>query len=284
MAPVASFTADVSSGVAPLNVNFSSTATGDITAYSWDIVEDSTGGSIGSSPDANTSFSFTTAGSYTVTLTVSGPGGTNSTSQTITVSAAAVAPVASFTADVSSGVAPLNVNFSSTATGDITAYSWDIVEDSTGGSIGSSPDANTSFSFTTAGSYTVTLTVSGPGGTNSASQTITVSAAAVAPVASFTADVSSGVAPLNVNFSSSATGDITAYSWNIVEDSTGGSIGSSPDANTSFSFTTAGSYTVTLTVSGPGGTDRAARPSPSAPRRWHPSPASRRMSAAGWRR
>ena len=68
------------------------------------------------------------------------------------------------------------------------------------------------------GTYTVSLTVTGPGGNNTATKTI--SATAAAPVADFSASPTSGRAPLAVTFTNSSSGNVTSYSWNFGDGST----------------------------------------------------------------
>ena len=81
--PVAVVSADVTSGKAPLVVNFSSASTdsdGTITGYSWDFMDGRF------STEANPSHKFTKTGTYRVTLTVTDDGGmTASDSITINV-------------------------------------------------------------------------------------------------------------------------------------------------------------------------------------------------------
>ena len=78
-----------------------------------------------------------------------------------TVPAAPVgAPVANFSASTTSGTAPLAMNFTSTSTGSINTYAW------TFGDGTSSTAQNPAKTYTTAGSYTVALTVTGTGGSN----------------------------------------------------------------------------------------------------------------------
>ena len=78
-----------------------------------------------------------------------------------TVAAAPVgAPVANFTASTTTGTAPLAMNFTSTSTGSISTYAWTF-DDGT-----NSTSQNPIKTYSTAGSYTVSLTVTGPGGSN----------------------------------------------------------------------------------------------------------------------
>ncbi len=234
-APVAAFVPDVAFGNAPLAVQFTNQSTGDIQAYAWDF------GDGGTSADVNPAYTYAAPGTYTVTLTVTGAGGTNSAQTTITVNAAA--PVAAFVPDVTFGNAPLAVQFTNQSTGDIQAYAWDF------GDGGTSADVNPAYTYAVPGTYTVTLTVTGAGGTNSSQTTITVNAAA--PVAAFVPDVTFGNAPLAVQFTNQSAGDIQSYAWDF------GDGGTSADVNPAYTFAAPGTYTVTLTVTGVGGTNSA---------------------------
>src|SRR5439155_23645595 len=74
--PVASFSGSPTSGLKPLTVSFTDNSTGTITNRSWDFGDSST-----TNTTATTlSHTYTTAGTNTVSLTVSGPLGTNTTS------------------------------------------------------------------------------------------------------------------------------------------------------------------------------------------------------------
>ena len=79
-------------------------------------------------------------------------------------------PTASFTANPTSGSAPLPVQFTDTSTGSPTAWTWDF------GDGGTSAAQNPSHTYATAGTYTVTLTASNAAGSSTATATITVTA------------------------------------------------------------------------------------------------------------
>ncbi|MFH1775449.1 MAG: C1 family peptidase [Chloroflexota bacterium] len=70
-----------------------------------------------------------------------------------------------------------------------------------------------------------------------------------APAAGFTADAISGTAPLTVNFTDQSTGSVTGWSWNF------GDGGTSTEQSPAHEYTTAGTYNVSLTATGPGGSD-----------------------------
>jgi PKD repeat protein len=140
------------------------------------------------------------------------------------VSNAASVPSAKFVANVTSGQAPLTVQFTdqSTTTGTC-SYAWDF--DNNG--IVDSTSKNPTFTYSTAGTYMAKLTVSNSAGSNSIIKTITVTAASVVPTAGFSTNVTGGNAPLAVKFTDQSTGTAPlSYSWdfdnNGINDSTGG--------------------------------------------------------------
>jgi len=105
------------------------------------------------------------------------------------------------------------------------------------------------------GIYTITFTsfgwpssISGNWeGTRTSGSGITAESAT--PTADFTADPISGPIPLGVNFTDQSTGDITSWLWDFGDGST------SIEQDPSHTYTDSGIYTVSLTVTGPGGSD-----------------------------
>ncbi len=246
-APVASFTGTPTTGTEPLLVNFTDSSTGSITSWAW------TFGDGGTSTAASTSHIYTTAGTYTVALTVTGPGGSDTLTRTnyITVNTPPPAPVASFTGTPTNGNAPLAVAFTDASTGSIASWAW------TFGDGGTSTLQSPSHTYTAAGTYDVALTVTGPGGSDTQTRTayVTVGAPPPPPVASFTGAPTSGTAPLAVVFTDASTGSITSWAWTF------GDGGTSTLQSPSHTYNTAGVFTVALTVTGPGGNDTQTRTS-----------------------
>ena len=162
--PVANFTDSVSG----LTVNFTNTSTdtgGTITSYAWNFGDGST------STSASPSHTYTTAGTYTVSLQVTdSTGATNTKSGSVTVSSGASGkPVASFTDSVN-GLAVAFTNTSTDTGGTISSYAWNFGDGST------STSASPSHTYTAAGTYTVSLQVTdNTGASNSTSQSVTVS-------------------------------------------------------------------------------------------------------------
>jgi PKD repeat protein/methionine-rich copper-binding protein CopC len=72
-----------------------------------------------------------------------------------------------------------------------------------------------------------------------------------APTANFTTNTTSGFAPVTVQFTNNSTGSITSYAWDFNNDG----VTDSTEQNPTWTYNSAGSYTVNLTVTGPGGVD-----------------------------
>ncbi|MCE5213695.1 MAG: DUF3344 domain-containing protein [Methanobacterium sp.] len=76
--PIADFTADTTSGFEPLTVNFTDNSTGFINSWAWDFNNDD----VTDSNVQNPTYTYTIPGTYTVKLTLTGPGGTVSETKT----------------------------------------------------------------------------------------------------------------------------------------------------------------------------------------------------------
>ncbi|MBU8869269.1 MAG: S8 family serine peptidase [Gemmatimonadales bacterium] len=155
-----------------------------------------------------------------------------------------VAPVAAFTGSPTSGQYPLDVAFNDQSTGSPTSWSW------TFGDGGTSTAQNPSYIYTSAGTYTVSMTATNSVGSDVETKTgyITVTAPA-APVAAFTGAPTSGTYPLNVVFTDQSTGSPTSWSWTF------GDGGTSTAQNPSYIYTAVGTYTVSLTATSAYGSD-----------------------------
>jgi PKD repeat protein len=151
--PEADFTADTTSGVAPLAVQFANLSA-HATGYFWDFGDGRT------SSLANPSNLYSNTGSFTVTLAAINPIGTNVLTRTNFITVTNHPPVvADFTADLTGGLAPLTVVFTNLSA-NATDFAWSFGDGNT------STEANPSYTYLNTGSYAVTLTATGPGGTN----------------------------------------------------------------------------------------------------------------------
>jgi PKD repeat protein len=165
-----------------------------------------------------------------------------------TDSAAPQAPVADFTGSPTSGSAPLTVTFTDQSTGSPTSWAWDFDNDGTTDSTAQNP----AFTFTSAGTYSVKLTVGNAQGTHSLTRTNYITAMNPNTLAAaFTASVMSGSVPLTVTFTDQSTGGPTSWEWDFQNDRTVDSTAQNP----TFTFTQLGTYSVKLTVRKTGATD-----------------------------
>jgi PKD repeat protein len=163
--PTASFTASPTTTTTGTNIAFDSTAsTGSPTTWSWIFGDNGT--TVGSTAQ-NPSHAYSAAGTYTVSLTVTNANGSNTMTRTSYITVSAPAPVADFTASTTTPALGASVLFTDTSTGSPTTWLW-----SFGAGQGTSTTGPTvSHAYNTAGTYTVSLTVTGPGGSNSITKT-----------------------------------------------------------------------------------------------------------------
>jgi PKD repeat protein len=184
---------------------------------------------------------YTTPGTYTVTLTASGPGGNDAETKVGLVSVQFPPPVANFLAAPTSGVAPLSVQFTNTTSGTAQSFAWSF------GDGASSSAASPAHVYATPGTYTVTLTATGPGGADGETKLDLVHVQFPPPVADFDVTPREGYAPLEVAFTDTSSGTCSSWSWNFGDGET------SNLRSPLHVFSAPGSYSVLLGVSGPGG-------------------------------
>ncbi len=241
--PVASFTATPTSGTAPLTVAFDASASSDADldplTYNWDFGDTNSG--TGVAP----SHTYTTPGTYVVTLTVSDGEDSATATTTITVNAPNQPPIAAFVTNAIEGTAPLAVTFdasiSSDPDEDPLTYSWAFGDGNTASGV------TFTHTYTTAGTFTAVLTVSDGQASSQTSIGIIVNSPNSPPLLAFSANPTSGTAPLVVNFDASATvdpeGDPLTFNWTFGDGNSG------TGAITSHTFENPGVYTVSISVS-----------------------------------
>ena len=153
-------------------------------------------------------------------------------------------PVADFSGNPLSGNAPLTVYFTDLSTGSPTSWDWTFGDGVT------SHLKNPSHEYTTADTYTVSLTAYNAQGqdTQTKPNYITVTTGQ-APVADFEGSPLSGDAPLTVDFTDLSTNSPTSWDWTF------GDGGTSAAQHPSHQYTTADTYTVSLTAENQYGQD-----------------------------
>lgn len=164
--PVANFTSNVTSGYAPLSVQFTDLSE-NATSLNWNFGE----GNL--STERNPVHTYSKAGNYTIKLNAIGANGTSSKfAKVVVMQKISVLPVANFTSNVTSGNVPLSVQFTDLSE-NATEWYWDF------GDGNNSDQQNPTHTYAVPGVYTVNLTVSNVIGTDSKLATITVSSESV---------------------------------------------------------------------------------------------------------
>ncbi|MEM7298047.1 MAG: PKD domain-containing protein, partial [Bacteroidota bacterium] len=237
-APEINFTIDNNRCVTFSN-SFAPSATG-LTSYSWDFNNDGTE----DSNQENPTFDFSTlgTGTYTVRLDVSDGTCSNFVEQSITIYPEPPAPT--FTPSTTTECVNTQINFSNTTdesqhTG-VISYEWDFDNDG----MVDSTDPNPSFTYTTAGVKTVSVTSLIPGCESAGStMDITINAG---PTANFTA--TSVCQTESTQFTNTSI-DGASYFWDFGDGFT------STNENPSHLFLAAGDYNVSLTTTDINGCD-----------------------------
>lgn len=277
-APNADLDADHRSGTVPLRVRFDNDSGGNFDHCEWDFGDDHH-----SNDCDRPRHTYDEAGKYTVRLTVSGPGGSDTKEREDFIT---VRPVAQFDATPRTRPKPLTVSFINQSP-EYEACRWDFGDGQT------SPECNPSHIYIEAGVYTVRLAVKEsdvwsdpktqmnfivvaesaiPTPTPTATATFTATPTPVPPTvtptltptatntpvpptetptlpeAKFSLNPPGGPASLSVQFINNSTGDYRRCRWDF-----GDGKGSSNCNNPHHTYQKAKTYTVSLTVRGPGG-------------------------------
>ncbi len=151
--PTVDFIANSSAGPTPLVVQFTDLSAHSPTSWLWEF------GDGGESTEQNPSHTYEAAGIYDVILTARNYFGYNFEHKVCYITVIDL-PVTDFTANPFTGTAPLDIQFIDTSTGSPTSWSWDF------GDGGTSTDQNPLYIYTAAGTYTVNLTATNAGGSN----------------------------------------------------------------------------------------------------------------------
>ncbi|MBD3376443.1 DUF4038 domain-containing protein [candidate division KSB1 bacterium] len=157
-----------------------------------------------------------------------------------------LSPVARFTATPRSGYVPLEVSFSDESYGQPTTWQWDFGD---GSALAYSQ--NPVHTYSEPGQYTVTLTVYNSHGSDQLVRTHYIESRELPPppIADFDVDQTTVPFPGTVHFQSLASGVIDNWHWEFGD-------GQTIDLENPYhTYETPGLYSVTLIVSGPGGTD-----------------------------
>jgi len=231
----ANFTANTTSGCNPMVVQFTDQSTGNPTSWSWDF------GNGNTSSLQHPSATYTTAGSFTVTLTITNSAGSTHTKTMTNYITVHNSPTVDFVANDTAGCPPHAVQFTSQTTLNAPgtgSYYWNT---GTGGTL---TGQNPSFTYSNPGYYNVThVVVNGAGCTTSVQKPAYIHVY-TPPVANFGSSwpVLCGLAQAaQFNSQSTGTGPLS-YQWDF------GDGGTSTDPNPSHNYNTFDTFTVSLIV------------------------------------
>ncbi len=226
--PTAGYATSGNGCTVPFDVTFTNTsAAGGNISFAWDFGNGQT--STSTNPPAVT---YNSAGTFAafITVTNSTTGCVNTFTNNIVVSNFAAGMTAPASACVGAPVPILNAS-----TVGANQWNWDFGNGQT------STNQNPTVTYTTAGTYTISLLAqnTSSGCSSVATQTITINSN---PVPSFTPSVTTGCAPLVVNFTNNSPGG-SNYTWNFGNGTAGS--GFNPGQQT---YTANGTYSVTMTM------------------------------------
>ncbi len=233
-APVANFTANVTTGCSPLTVQFTDKSTGSPKSWNWDLGN----GTLANGPNPVATYN---PGTYTVTLVVSNASGSDQITKTAYI-IVNPSPTVNFSADKRLACLPATVQFTDLSTanaGTINTWEWHFND---GGP--NVATQNPQHTYTTPGFYDVYLKVTSTTGcfTQYSIPRFMRIVSGVKADFSYTGPTTCS-APYNVAFQNltSGPGNIT-YNWDLGNGSMTG------QANPGTVYNTAGTYTVKLSA------------------------------------
>ncbi len=215
---------------------------GTIASYTWDFGDGNTGAGV------MANHTYVAAGTYQVTLIVTDDdGATDSAATTATVNAPPVASIASVTEVALGQTLSFDGLGSADVDGMIVNYAWNFGDGNTG------TGAIAAHTYTNAGTYMAILTVTD---NNGAIDDATISVVVDALPEAIIMPIETVLLGETTNFdgsdSNDSDGNIVSYAWNFGDSSTGSG------ETTMHTYSSAGSYTVTLTITDDfGNTDTA---------------------------
>lgn len=242
-APVPNFTATPALGCSPQVVTFGNTTTGasPVNNFNWNFGNGNTLNGV-KFPPPQTYY----AGTWTITMTAGNACGTSTMTQTIVVD---TIPTVIMTATPLEGCTPVVVATTNNSTGGNLSYQWFIDGILTYTTPTIPNQTFTAPAGNTPVNHTIRLRVSNHCGVRDTIVTIIVHPLVQAILTPVTSTICEGA---SVTFTQSSLGDQLTYAWNFGNGNT--STSATPPAQT---YATAGTYNVTLTVTGYCGTSTA---------------------------
>ncbi len=230
----------MTAGCGPLTVEFKDLSSNNPTSWEWDF------GNGVTSPQQNPQASYSTPGTYTVTLIVKNASGANAIRMVNYITVYPY-PHPAFGANLQTACAPASIQFIDNSTpgqGSITSYAWDFGDGSP-----IDPNAAPAHTFTQTGYYNVNLTVTNSGGcSNTAKATRFIRIVpGIQPAFAWDQTSTSCSAPYLLNYTNQTAGPGTlTYNWTLGANATPPTSAATNPTNISYPAT--GNYSVTMNV------------------------------------
>ncbi|MEM8907591.1 MAG: PKD domain-containing protein, partial [Bacteroidota bacterium] len=232
-APSADFSADVTVGCTPLTVSYQNLSSQNATSWFWSFP----GGNPSASTEANPVVIYEQPGAYSAALTATNAVGNDMSLQNNYIVVQNV-PTAEFSATTNGAI----VNFTN-ASEEAIDYNWEF------GDGNFSVAENPSHTYEEDGTYVVVLHAMNLCGMVSFSDTIEI---LTPPQPGFTAEVTSGCAPLSVQFVDTSSTNVDQWNWTF----NGGDPTSSTEQHPFVTYLNPGAYSVDLEVGNPAGSNQ----------------------------
>ncbi len=227
-APVAAFTSDQQEGCPGMVVQFENLSSANAAWFEWSFP----GGTPAASTEPEPVVTYTQPGMFDVTLIAGNALGAD----TFTLAGWIVVqapPAAAFSYAVNDTTAA--VAFTDESAG-AASWFWDFGDGTT------STEPSPVHAYGQVGTFSVMLVVGNDCGTDTLLQDVVITG--VQPTAMFSADVTSGCAPLTIQFTDLSTGNVTGWQWTFP----GGTPATSTQQHPLVTYTQPGAYDVTLEV------------------------------------
>ncbi len=237
--PVIAFSANKTDVSVNESISFTDQSANNPTSWVWDFGDGNT------SIQQNPSHSYTTTGLYNVTLTATNSYGSNTEVKTNYITVGST-PVIAFSANKTDVSVNESISFTDQSANNPTSWAWDFGDGNT------STQQNPSHSYTTSGLYNVTLTATNNYGSNTETKVnyITVGSA---PIVAFSASKTDVDVNESISFTDQSTNNPTSWAWDFGDGIT------STQQNPSHSYTSQGTYSVSLTATNSYGSNSQTR-------------------------
>ena len=219
------------------SVQFSDESLNDPANWAWNFGDGS------SSTQEDPSHTYTSSGTFTVTLNVSNAAGSDSEIKTAYITVNPLTPITDFSGTPRVLTVGAGVQFTDESSNVPTSWAWNF------GDGGSSVQENPFHTYATSGTYSVTLNASNSAGSDAETKTGYITVNPRVPVANFSGTPRSILEGESVQFTDESDYVPTSWSWTF------GDGGSSSLENPSHTYTSTGTYTVSLTATNSAGSD-----------------------------